>query len=59
MKKDQTRRMAQIISLTDAIKRTDEAMERARETLWKLHVKRSNQAAELRLQNILLKWNLP
>lgn len=56
---DQTKRMAEIVRLTDAIKRTDAAMERAQDTIGRLHDKRIAQGAELRLQNILLKWYLP
>jgi hypothetical protein len=59
MKKDQTKRMAEIVKLTEAIKRTDAAMDRAQDTIGKLHEKRANQLAELRYQKILLRWNLP
>jgi hypothetical protein len=59
VKKDQTKRMSEIVRLTAAIDRTVAGIERARDTLWKLHKKEANQTAELRLQKILLKWNLP
>lgn len=59
MKQDQTKRMAEILRLSEAIKRTDDAAEHAQDTLAKLHVKRINQSAELRYQKLLLKWHLP
>lgn len=57
--KDQTKRMAQIIALSEAMKRTDEAISRAVETLHALQEKRTNQAAELRFQKLRLKRDLP